>query len=841
MNRPCRAKDVIVMGIRTKLVLCLLAVLLPLVAVSSFAISLLDQQLVERTESALANTRRLEAARINEILAAYANDARGLASGAHIRQFVAATNTYRRTKRDGGDLQELQGMTIGGYDGFAIVDQDAEWPLQQLALAAQRKAGIVGSEVVELKLVDDSGETLGETLGYSWTPADPSLLTQTLRSVKTRFGDAFVNDNGDQRLGMMSPVVSDSGEVVGAMLLETRLGPIIDLVSKHEGVGRSSEAHIAQPTVDGHAQFITALRFDRKAAFDKVVPEAKHLPIIQAMDSLGGNILHARDYRGVDSILAIETIPDTGWGLVVKIDQAEAYAPVYKLRRLLIIAAALSIVFVLVCYMFCLVPIARRLKRTAVAARKVMNGDLTTRVSDTIHDEIGHLAGTIDTLARELEADQKKRTEVEARLRHQALHDELTGLLNRQYANSVIQQLNADTRHSHTVMFLDLNGFKDVNDLYGHAAGDEVLIDVAGRLSRRIEDGVTLARWGGDEFVVILPCCEEDAATEFALSLHNAFDEPVVSSQGVHKLSCSIGLATSSDTKSLDDVLMEADILMYEQKKRMRQNRTKVNMAARTVERALKEDRVEVWYQPIVRFQRPGSYDLAGAEALVRVRSREGGIVGPEDFLPEVDSRELGSELDRCVLSQALGSLTRWNETGIVGRDFKLSLNVTAQSLNDPAFSAILNNQLQIASVSPEQIIIELPHYSKVDPMVITHLRMLGVTMALDRMGEEPANLGQTSRLQPDIAKIDRRWLGDDVVAPHMVSICDELELKIIVEGIETREQMAALHALGIKYFQGFLFDRPLRAVDFISRWGESSVHGLGDRLSNLGPLRLVS
>ncbi len=147
------------------------------------------------------------------------------------------------------------------------------------------------------------------------------------------------------------------------------------------------------------------------------------------------------------------------------------------------------------------------------------------------------------------------------------------------------------------------------------------------------------------------------AATEYALTLHNAFDDPIVTSKGVHQITCSIGLATSSNTKSLDDVLMEADILMYEQKKLQKTTRTKGNMATRTVERALKEDRLEVWFQPIVSFKRPGTYALAGAEALVRICSRDGGIILPQEFMSDVEHCELGVELDRRVFSKALRSL----------------------------------------------------------------------------------------------------------------------------------------------------------------------------------------
>ncbi len=172
--------------------------------------------------------------------------------------------------------------------------------------------------------------------------------------------------------------------------------------------------------------------------------------------------------------------------------------------------------------------------------------------------------------------------------------------------------------------------------------------------------------------------------------------------------------------------------------------------------------------------------------------------------------------------------------------DFRLSLNMTAQSLNDPGFSTSLHNQMKASAVNPEQIIIELPPNASIDPLLLAHLRMLGVSIALDKLGAEPMSLGHSARLQPDIAKIDRRLLGDAVVAPHMVTICEELQLGIIAEGVETRQQMAVLHNLGVNYFQGYLFDTPQRAVEFIGRWGTSSSPSVGDRLHRDVSLRLV-
>jgi len=828
------------MGIRAKLVLCLLAVLIPLGAVSAFAISLFDRQMIERTESALANTQRLEVARINEILSSYQQDARSLAAGTHVKQFVTGIHENRIYPDQPESEDTLNRSAIGGYDGFAIVDVDAAWPLQQLALRLQRKAGIIGSAAVEVRLVDREGHTLGESVGFSWHPADTGLVSKSMGQVKTLFGDAFQTDTNLRRLGLVTPVTSSDNIVVGALLLETRLAPITDLVSKHEGVGYSSEAHIAQPTINGHAEFITPLRFDRKAAFTKIVPSSKNLPINQSLLATGGRIVHAKDYRGVQSVLSIETIPATRWGLVVKMDSEEAFAPVIELRKVLGIALAASLLVMLAGYTFCLVPIARRLKRTSAAAHKIMNGDLTVRVHDANNDEIGGMARAIDTLARELEVDQKKRIDVEARLRHQALHDELTGLLNRKHANKVIERLNDDDGHVHSVMFLDLNGFKDVNDLYGHSAGDAVLVTVAARMSELIWEGATLARWGGDEFVIILPHTDEKKATDFALVLHNAFDDPIVTPQGVHNITCSIGLATSSASKSLDEVLMEADILMYEQKKRHHSKHTTGGMATRAVERAMHEDRVEVWYQPVVQLQQPGNYILAGAQALVRLRTQEGGVVLPEEFRPDLAGTKLVNSLDKKVMLNCLQTLSRWTAAGIVSEDFKLSLAVDANMLNDPEFTPILACQLESLPMQPSQLVLELSCLASIKPGKLAQLRSLGVSLALHEVNAEPDVLSTLSELLPDYARIDQRWLKDPVVSPHLIAICKERCMQVTVCNVTSRDELPPLHKLGVIEFQGELFDKPLRAIDFISRWGQSSLQGLGQRVNQNASLRLT-
>lgn len=829
------------MGIRNKLVLCLLAVLFPLVAVALFATHLFDRQMAERSMAALANTQRLEAARIEQILEGYANNARSLAGGVHVRDFSAMLNDYRNRGDDINTNDKVKQPVIGGFDGFAIIDPDSPWPLQQLALALQRKAGIIGSSVVELQLLDRAGGTLGETMGFSWIPTDAKLIERSMRTVKTYFGDAFVNLDNQQRLGMVSPVISRDGEVVGALVMETRLAPIINMISKHEDMGKSIEAHIAQPTITGDAQFITPLRFDRTAAFNKTVPISRGLAVNQALRSPESQVIKAADYRGVESFLAFQTIADTGWGLIVKVDVAETHAPVIKLRKLLGWATAASVGFVALIYLFLLIPIVRRLKKAAAAARQIMDGNLSARLQDHSNDEITELASSINLLARDLENDQKTRCEIEARLRHQALHDDLTGLLNRKHANKVINQLTEDREHEHSVMFLDLNGFKDVNDFYGHAAGDEVLRCIAQRLAKQVPQGATLARWGGDEFVVILPGATEAHATDFALKLHNVFDEPVDSSEGRHNISCSIGLATSNNSVSLDDALIEADALMYEQKKRQRFHRTKGGMAIRGVERALAEDRMEMWFQPMVQLERPGNYALVGADTNMRMRSSQGAYVLPADFMPGLSDAKVMRELDNRAIDLAIQALRRWNLAGIVDQRFRLSVKLSEPTLNDSAFPILLEDSLSSLNVLPTQIQIEIPvGAGPINHSVLAQLRESRIPLALNGVDNEPSLLRHVPSIQPSVAIIGKPCLDDAVVLPHLMDTCKALHVEVMARNVDDRQQLSDLHSLGVSQFQGGLFEQPVRAVDFVSRWGQTRLTGLGQAMTQTAGLRLA-
>ncbi|MFT6305469.1 MAG: diguanylate cyclase (GGDEF)-like protein [Halioglobus sp.] len=377
-------------------------------------------------------------------------------------------------------------------------------------------------------------------------------------------------------------------------------------------------------------------------------------------------------------------------------------------------------------------------------------------------------------------------------------------------------------------MFLDLNGFKDVNDFYGHAAGDEVLIEVAERLVHAIPNNATLARWGGDEFVVVLPATDQACAKIFSSSVYAAFEALVPTSEGNHEISTSIGLATSNPGKSLHEALAEADSLMYEEKKKLKACRSITSMAARTLERALLEDRIELWYEPIVKYDSYGCEKLYAADVKIRIRTSVGGIVLPEELMNDIGNTPLAVALYSHVLFVCAKSVTRWIDSNIVSPDFKLHFDLnsdvlTNKQFTDSAMQFLRTDGRSIAS----HITFNINSISKIDNKAIVQFRSEGLGIATIHSGILASSMKYEKDCQPDMTKIDIEHFSDDVLAPKLVSDCNRNNIHMCVSGVNSQDELSKLTPLGVTLFQGKLFDGPLRAVDFISRWGQPTENNL--------------
>ena len=548
--------------LKSRIVAWSFALLLPMLLTTGVSLILIQERLSARIDADLANAARLEAARINDVLTSHERSARLLAANVALREFGEFANKVV--------LGEIPASAMyGGFDGLAPINMNMPSPFDELVVRLRENSAAVGSDVVEISFVNTVGQVLGQTPDFSWEPYDETLITSSMALEETLVGNAFRTASGQELLGVVSPVYGVEGAIVGAVVLEMRLGPIVNLVVEHEGFGQTSEAHIAQPDRNGNAEFITLMRFARDAAFNKTVPKSKNLPINWSLESPTLRVVRSPDYRSIMSILAIQTISRTGWGLVVKIDEEEALVLLSEVRRFVYGAIVAILSLYAIFFMLFLMPLGRRLSKTSVATRAIAAGDYHCQLDPSGHDELSDVARSLHQLSSALTSEQTRRREVEDQLRHQATHDTLTGLHNRK---SMIEHLTALEQEqgdlSCVLYFLDLDQFKPVNDGFGHTAGDAVLIEVGRRLSELVADHGKVSRWGGDEFVVAINDCDPVGVPLWKAQLQAVFDAPIEFEQYAHKIGCSIGVANGLEFTSVELMLENADRRMYQEKAR---------------------------------------------------------------------------------------------------------------------------------------------------------------------------------------------------------------------------------------------------------------------------------
>ncbi len=678
-------------------------------------------------------------------------------------------------------------------------------------------------QALDIQVLVRSGRAVGQTDGFSWAGSAPVAL-EAMDGRQVLFGPAFVNPAGSERLTIVAPVVAPDGAVVGALAVESRLASVVDGVARIEAFGDTAEAVILQRTSATEATPITLRRFDRSGTFNAMVDLNSGTPSAQSLSAGDGQSVDATDYRGVRTIAAVQTIERTGWGLVVKIDRAEAFSLTNAIRRYVSIATAVVLLILLFGWLTQVRPLGRRIRETAAAAERVAGGDYQSLIGDRSTDEIGDFARGIDRLAKDLDDDIRARQRVEEQLRHQAHHDALTGLINRQHATTRIETHGDDLL---SMLFLDLDGFKEINDTHGHGVGDEVLQALARRLEAGAPEGAILARWGGDEFLVLMPGVGSEEATAHAAALAEAFDLPVTTRMGEHTISASIGAAGSDQHSSAQEVLLAADAAMFRAKRR-RNSYAKISPATiRTVESALRDDRVEAFFQPVVQLV-GGEPSLISAEALVRIRNADGSMMYPDEFLPALGDSGLASNVDVRVMKRALETLGSWHRQGIVSEDFSMALNVGPAAMRDQSFPTRLGTAIVDSGVAPSRVVIEVPETVEVvESATLAAFRALGVRLAIDDVGVQYSNLERMVDLDADIAKLDRRWIPDLATAESskfevlkgLVQQCHLLGLDVVAEGVETLEQVEMLNGFGVTKFQGYFFGKPVSTHDFISTW----------------------
>lgn len=792
------------LNVRTRLLLWLLASTLPIFAAGLIIVDRVSDRLSDDVAQELTNLVVVEAQHIRSVLGETETDGGSMASSRRL---------YRA-------LESIPA---------AVGDPAADVVLNGLAGDLLDNALVAGNGVEGVRITDRRSLVRGETEGFRSLEGWIATTETAMEERRPVFSQAFPTEDRGERIGLAVPVVTPDGSVVGSLFLETALGLLVSSLPTYEDFGETTEATLVQRT-DGEAvQVISIRRFERDSAFEREHASTEQIPSVVSMTVDRPTVLHLRDYRGNETIAAVTHIEPLGWGLTMKMDKDEALSISDQISGYILLASALTVSVMLAAWLTFVRPLGRRLRDTADASDRVAQGDYKSLLGDDRSDEIGELSRSIDRLATDLKDDIAARQKVEAELRFQANHDELTGLVNRQRATAVVDGFGDDALFS--LLFIDLDRFKQVNDTYGHAVGDELLSVVAQRLESRLPPDGILSRWGGDEFLAILPGVDEAERTVIATRLGDAFGDEIATATGHYSIGMSIGGATSAADVDHSDVIASADAEMF----RMKRNRASAAAVpaevVRMVEAALADDRVEPFYQPVVRVDDHGAVHLHGVEALVRIRDHDGTVLSPADFLPALGDHPLAARIDFRVIRRSMIDVANWHRQGVVPSDFSVALNVGPAAMRRPDLTATIANEAHRNHLDPGLILIEIPEtVQTVDPATITGLRGIGVQIAIDDVGVQFSNLERMVDIEADVAKLDRRWIPSMATAEvsksevlrTLVDQCNSLELDIIAEGIETPKQLEMLQALGVDLYQGFLFGRPLSVPDFEPAWCRS-------------------
>ena len=437
--------------------------------------------------------------------------------------------------------------------------------------------------------------------------------------------------------------------------------------------------------------------------------------------------------------------------------------------------------------------------------------------------------------------DISERLRFEEQLAHQALHDALTGLANRTLFSDRLQHaLAARSRRPSllAVLFLDLDGFKLVNDSLGHGVGDQLLVTVAERLRDCVRGGDTVARFGGDEFLVLLDDVESpEHASETAERILTALAQPVALAGREVVVTASIGLSVhrGSDAARPDELVREADIAMYSAKAagKARAVAFDASLDASALERleletdlrrAIEREQLVLHYQPEVDLT---TGEIVGVEALVRWDHPERGLVPPSEFIALAEETGLISAIGEWVLRAACRQGREWQALRPHGLPLVVGVNLSARQLAERNFVDLVEDVLRETALEPACLKLELTETAAmrdrdVTTSMLRELRALGVRLALDDFGTGYSSLSYLRSVPAHTLKIDRSFvlaLADDESAAAIVraitAVAHALAMDVTAEGIETAEQLAHVLALGCDRVQGYYFARPLTAEQF--------------------------
>ncbi|MDR5170891.1 EAL domain-containing protein [Methylobacillus flagellatus] len=471
----------------------------------------------------------------------------------------------------------------------------------------------------------------------------------------------------------------------------------------------------------------------------------------------------------------------------------------------------------------------------------------------TVHDSNGILQNYVVVLT-----DISQRKQSEERLQFLATHDGLTGLPNRALLQerTELALLRAQRYQQRIgVLFIDLDRFKIINDTLGHQAGDMLLQEAASRLRECLRQTDTIARQGGDEFVVLVEdFTEQQYLAGVARKIMHALAQPFILMQQELYISASIGISVyPEDGVDIFSLLKNADMAMYRAKDdgkntfhfySAESNASSVSRLTleNSLRRALERNEFTLLYQAKLDLAEQG---IIGAEALIRWHSAELGLVSPQDFIPIAEETGLIIEIGEWVLQQACRDACRWQ--AIAGRPVRVGVNISARQFREDSLHKAISNALEESGLTPDCLELEITESMIMQnaeraSQMLQHFRDLGSHVLIDDFGTGYSSLGYLKHFPIDSLKIDRSFVrdipqdSDDMaITQAIIAMAHSLKINVVAEGVETQAQLEFLRGQGCDQLQGYIFSRPLAGEDFLGmlrfdtarRAGRTHIRGL--------------
>lgn len=468
--------------------------------------------------------------------------------------------------------------------------------------------------------------------------------------------------------------------------------------------------------------------------------------------------------------------------------------------------------------------VLRPLRTIRRGLRRLADGDLGYRLAMRRPDEIGEVATAVDTMADKLQR-------AHAELAHRSLHDALTGLPNRVlFLDRTEHALRRMERNdeSVTIMLVDLDGFKEVNDGFGHHTGDRVLVEAAHRIVASLRSVDTASRLGGDEFALLIEKAGgDDDALALAERVLAALEAPFELDGNDVGLGASIGVAIARVGASPAELLRDADLAMYEAKSagknrlvvfetRMQQAADERAALAVDLRRAIDEGQLALEFQPIVEIatRRPRAF-----EALVRWDHPTHGRLVPDRFVPVAEETGLIGMVGQWVLREACRQLQEWRDENPAARGMSVCVNLSSRQLHRAEIVDQVAGALAATGLPPALLTLEVTENAAIERGAgasLAQLRALGVRLAIDNFGTGSASIAQLNDLPVDVVKIDSAFVPSGKAAPEntsllsaIIAVARSMDLTPVAEGVETEYQANVLQMLGCRYAQGFGVARP--------------------------------